>query len=207
MTKVNNNTTKPTKKYRTILADPPWSKNQKGNYGACHHYDLMSLERIKGMPVADLTEDNAHCYLWVTNSNVEEGYDVLRAWGFEPKSVIVWFKFYLGLGSNFRNTTEQLLFGVKGKLPLKTKCEPNTIITTRLKHSEKPDEQFAKIERCSNGDYLELFARRKRHGWDSWGNEVTSDVVIPGYPVPRYSSKALADYELAKKSLAESEVA
>jgi len=190
MTKDKNSNTKPPKKWRTILADPPWDINQKGNYGACHHYDLMSLERIKAMPVNNLTEDNAHCYLWLTNGTVEHGYDVLRAWGFEPKSLITWFKFYLGLGVYFRNSTEQLLFGVKGKLPLKSKAEPNFIVSTRLKHSEKPDEQYAKIERASDGDYLELFARRKRHGWDSWGNEIESDVVIEGYPVPHYSEKA-----------------
>jgi len=191
MKDVKNNNIKPPKKWRTILADPPWDINQKGNYGACHHYDLMSLERIKAMPIADLAEDNAHCYLWVTNSAVEQGYDVLRAWGFKPKGVIIWFKFYLGLGSNFRNTTEQLLFGVRGRLPLKTKAEPNVIIATRLKHSEKPDEQFAKIERCSDGAYLELFARRKySEKWDVWGNEIESDIVIDGYPVPKYSEKA-----------------
>jgi N6-adenosine-specific RNA methylase IME4 len=150
----------------------------------------LSLDRIKAMPVADLTEDNAHCYLWVTNGTLKHGYDVMKAWGFEVKSVITWFKFYLGLGVYYRNCTEQLLFGVKGKLPVLCNNEPNFMVTTRLEHSRKPDEQFAKIERCSPPNYLELFARRKeRKGWDFWGKEIESDIVIPNYPVPKYSEK------------------
>jgi len=181
----------PPRKYRTILADPPWDINQRGNYGAIHHYDLMSLERIKAMPVADLAEENAHCYLWVTNSTLEQGHDVLRAWGFEPKSVICWWKIYLGLGVYYRNCTEHILFGVKGKLPICCKSQPNILIAPRQKHSQKPSEQFALIERCSPGKYLELFARRRHSAnWHVWGDEIDSDIVIPDYPVPRYSKIA-----------------
>ena len=172
------------KLYQTILADPPWEINQKGNYGAVHHYDLMTLDRIKAMPVADLCEENAHCYLWVTNSVLEHGYDVLRAWGFEPKSIITWLKFNLGLGVYYRNCTEHLLFGVRGRLPIQFKAQPNFLVAPRQDHSHKPEEQFAMIQRCSPGPYLELFARRHHPGWDCWGNEIDSDIDIPGYPVP-----------------------
>jgi len=174
------------KKYRTILADPPWDIQQRGARGAARHYNLMSLDEIKSMPIAGLVEENAHCYLWTTNAAVEAGYEVLRAWGFQPRSICTWLKINgLGLGVYFRNSTEQLLFGTRGVAPFLFKAQPSYIIAPRQDHSHKPEEQFAIIERCSPGPYLELFARRKwKPNWDIWGNEVDSDIDIPGYPVP-----------------------
>ena len=163
------------KKYRTILADPPWDINQRGNYGAIKHYDLMSLERIKAMPVADLCENNAHLYLWC------------------PNGPIYWIKPRLGLGVYIRNASETCLFATKGRSPVKTHSQPNWMFCPQLSHSEKPGEQFAIIERLSDGPYLELFARRRQPGWDCWGFEAPggSDIVIPGYPVPAYSEKVI----------------
>lgn len=181
-------------RYDMLVADPPWSKNQKGARGAQKHYDLMSMDEILNLPVGDLTKDNAVCWLWVTNSTINEGYDVLRKWGFDPKSILTWFKFrpQLGLGVYLRNDTEHVLLGVKGKMPIQVHNQPSWFIAPTARHSEKPTEFFSIAERCyPEGKRLELFARRRQPGWDCWGNEIDSDIVIPGYPVPRYSDKVL----------------
>jgi N6-adenosine-specific RNA methylase IME4 len=172
------------KKYKTILADPPWDIDQRGNYGAVNHYGLMSLERIKALPVADLAEDNAHCWLWVTNGTMRQGYEVLDAWGFAVKGILTWAKPRVGLGNYLRNATEHLLFATRGKAPSLYNCQPTWFFAPVQDHSHKPEEQFAIIERMSPPLYLELFARRKQPGWDAWGDEVRSDIDIPGYPVP-----------------------
>jgi N6-adenosine-specific RNA methylase IME4 len=174
-------------KYATILADPPWDVEQKGARGAINHYDLMTLDRIKAMPIADLTEENAHCWLWVTNATLEHGFDVLRAWGFSPRSVFTWVKPRMGLGVYLRNATEHVLLGTKGKAPILFNAQMNWGIFPLQDHSHKPEEIHKIIERCSPGPYLELFARRRQSGWDVWGNQIDSDVELKGYPVPNYS--------------------
>lgn len=174
-------------KFRTILADPPWDIHQQGAKGAGRHYRLMTLERIKAMPVADLAEDDAHLWLWVTNATLREGYEVADAWGFTVRSPLTWIKFRLGLGAYLRNATEHLLFATRGKAPVQFRSQPTWINAPVQEHSVKPAEQFAVIERVSPGPYLELFARRRppsRAPWFVWGNEVASDVTISGYPVP-----------------------
>ena len=183
MDKLQNN------KYKTILADPPWDINQKGKRGAANHYDLMTLDRIKAMPVKDLCEENAHLYLWVPNGLLQEGLDVIKAWGFVFRSPVYWIKPRLGLGNYIRNASETWLFATRGYAPVKFHAQPNWLFAPLQDHSHKPEEQFAIIERLSDGPYLELFARRRQPGWDVWGNEIDSDLVIPGYPVPRYSDK------------------
>ncbi len=182
-----------TKKYRTILADPPWDINQGGKRGASSHYALMPLNRIKSMPVADLCEENAHLYLWIPNGLLQEGLDVIKAWGFTFRSPIYWIKPRLSLGNYVRNASETLFFATRGKAPVKFHAQPNWLFAPQQEHSHKPEEQFAIIERLSDGPYLELFARRHQPGWDVWGNEIDSDIIIPGYPVPRYSAKALGE--------------
>jgi N6-adenosine-specific RNA methylase IME4 len=178
------------RRFRTILADPPWDVEQKGHRGALAHYDLMTLERIKAMPVADLAEADAHLWLWVTNATLRQGYEVAEAWGFTVRSPLTWVKFRLGLGNYLRNSTEHLLFATRGKAPVQFRSQPTWINAPVTEHSHKPEEQFAIIERCSPGPYLELFARRRPPStadWSVWGNEIDSDVTIPGYPVPTYS--------------------
>lgn len=177
-------------KYRTILADPPWDIEQKGKRGAGEHYNLMSLERIKGMPVSELAADDAHLWLWVTNATLRHGYDVAEAWGFTVRSPLTWVKFRLGLGNYLRNSTEHLLFATRGKAPVQFRSQPTWIQAPVQDHSHKPEEQYALIERISPGPYLELFARRRpphapgRPPWHVWGNQIDSDIRIPGYPVP-----------------------
>ncbi|AND17210.1 MT-A70 family methyltransferase [Rathayibacter tritici] len=174
-------------KFSTILADPPWNIEQTGRLGAAQHYTLMSLDRIKAMPVEALAAENAHLWLWVTNATLEHGYDVIRAWGFTPRSPLTWIKPRLLLGNYLRNATEHLLFATKGKAPVRYKSQPTWMFAPLQAHSHKPEEQFAVIERISGGPYLELFARRRppsNADWSVWGNEVDSDISIPGYLVP-----------------------
>lgn len=181
-----------TKKFKTILADPPWSKFQSGKRGAIQHYDLMPLARIKAMPIADLCEENAHLYLWVPNGLLQQGLDVVAAWGFTYRSDMVWCKPRLGLGNYIRTAHETLLFATHGKSPVNFHSQGSWLTAPVQKHSQKPEEQYAIIKRLSNGPYLELFARHREPGWDCWGFEAPggSDIVIPGYDVPKYSDKA-----------------
>ena len=183
-------TNKPTrKKYSVILADPPWDVQQKGAYGAERHYSLMSMERIKKLPVEDLAADDAHLWLWVTNATLRDGYDVMESWGFTPRSPLTWIKPRFTLGVYLRNATEHLILGTRGKAPVKFKSQPTWMFAPLQDHSHKPEEQYAVIERVSGeGPRLELFARRRQPGWDVWGNEVDSDIDIPGFPVPSQRS-------------------
>jgi N6-adenosine-specific RNA methylase IME4 len=171
-------------KFRTILVDPPWDIQQIGARGAIKHYNLMTLDRIKQMPIADLMTDDAHLWLWVTNATLRQGYEVAEAWGFTVRSPLTWVKFKLGLGNYLRNSTEHLLFATRGKAPVQYRSQPTWIQAPVQDHSHKPEEQYALIERVSPGPYLELFARRPQPGWSAWGNQISSDVTIPGYPVP-----------------------
>jgi N6-adenosine-specific RNA methylase IME4 len=183
----HDTTTPKPARFRTILADPPWNIQQKGTHGAERHYPLMSLERIMALPVGDLAEPDAHLWLWVTNATLREGYDVAESWGFTVRSPVTWIKFRLGLGQYLRNATEHLLFATRGKAPVKFRSQPTWMNAPVQEHSVKPSEQFALIERISNGPYLELFARRRpssRADWSVWGNQIDSDISIPGYPVP-----------------------
>lgn len=179
-------------KFSTVLADPPWQfQNRTGKVAPEHkrlnRYGTMTLEDIKAIPVVDVVNEPAHLYLWVPNALLPEGLAVMAAWGFQYKSNIVWHKIRKdggpdgrGVGFYFRNTTELLLFGVRGKnartLP-PGRSQVNILKTMKREHSRKPDEQYALIEACSPGAYLELFARGARLGWTVWGNQ--ADAYFP----------------------------
>ncbi len=171
-------------RFKTLLLDPPWPTNQRGDWGAEQHYPLMSLERIKAMPIADLAEDEASIWLWVTNSTLRYGYDLIEHWGFTPRAPLTWIKPRLGLGQYLRNMTEHLLYGTRGRVKVNFRGQPTWMFAVQQEHSRKPEEMYAVIERISSGPYLELFARRPWPGWHAWGNEIDSDIIIPGYPVP-----------------------
>lgn len=181
------------KRYKALIADPPWDINQRGgnnNRGAERHYPLMPLERIKAMPVADLCEENAHLYLWCPNGLIPQALEVINAWGFTYRCSMVWIKPRLGLGNYIRTAHETLLFATRGRAPVKFHAQPSWVFAPQQEHSHKPEEVHDVVERLSPGPYLELFARRSRPGWDIWGNEVESDLEILGYPATAYSSKA-----------------
>jgi len=151
----------------------------------------MTLDAIKAMPVADLAATDAHLWLWTTNAALENAFDVVRAWGFTPRSVLTWVKWpKLGLGVYLRNASEQVIFATRGKAPVEFRSQPSWFTAPTQEHSVKPEEIFSIVERVSPGPYLELFSRRRpssKKDWSVWGNEVFADIEIPGYPVPRYS--------------------
>lgn len=183
-------------KFGTILADPPWRfTNSTGKVAPEHkrlaRYPTMTLQDIKELPVAMFTADTAHLYLWVPNALLPEGLDVMKAWGFHYKANIIWHKIRKdggpdgrGVGFYFRNTTEILLFGTRGKNARTLapgRRQVNILKTRKREHSRKPDEIFPIIEGCSKGPYLELFAREKRNGWTVWGNQApTEESVFTG---------------------------
>jgi N6-adenosine-specific RNA methylase IME4 len=171
--------------FQTILADPPWLTFQER--GAGNHYDLMSVERIKAMPVGDLADAHSHLWVWCTNATLRDGYDVAEAWGFTVRSPLTWIKFRLGMGHYLRNSTEHLLFATRGQAAVNFRSQPTWINAPVQEHSRKPEEQYPLIERISDGPYLELFARRRppsNRAWFVWGDHIDSDITIPGYPVP-----------------------
>jgi N6-adenosine-specific RNA methylase IME4 len=169
-----------TKRYCTILADPPWDILQSGPRGANQHYPLMSVTDICALQVAGLAEEDAHLWLWVTNAGLHAGKQVMEAWGFSYRSCLTWIKPRIGLGTYLRNQTEHLLLGVRGTAPIRFRAQGSWFYAPVQEHSRKPEEQYAIIERCSPGPYLELFARRRHLGWHVWGNEVSSDVELDG---------------------------
>ena len=176
--------------FATILVDPPWPA-QSGE----KHYRTMSLARITALPVGRLAARDAHLWLWTTNALLRTAYEVAEAWGFTVRSPLTWVKFRLGLGGRYqlRNATEQLLFCTRGRAPLGSRSQPTWFNAPVTEHSRKPAEQFAIIERVSPGPYLELFARRRPESnqpWAVWGDQVDSDIRIPGFAVPRYSERA-----------------
>lgn len=169
--------TLPAGTFRTIVADPPWRYQDAGCRGAAAgHYPTMSLEKICALAIREHAAQDAHCYLWVTNPMLVEGFKVLAAWGFEFKTMLTWKKPRLGLGRYYRSQTEHVLFGVRGKLPLHAQDISNFFEAPQGRHSEKPEEFSALVERASPGPYLELFARKQRPGWTCWGAEVEAPV-------------------------------
>jgi N6-adenosine-specific RNA methylase IME4 len=138
----------------------------------------MPLDEICALRVGSLAADNAHLWLWVTNATIHAGAAVMEAWGFSYRSCLTWIKAPLGLGVYLRNQTEHLLFGIRGKAPIQFRSQGTWFYAPRQEHSHKPEEQYAIIERCSPGPYLELFARRRQPGWDVWGNQVNGDIAL-----------------------------
>jgi N6-adenosine-specific RNA methylase IME4 len=167
--------------FKTILADPPGAlRVQKSGYAkhkmkAALDYPTMSLADICALPVAELAEPDCHLWLWTCNGFLEQGFQVMRSWGFKYLAPIHWIK-PSGIGNWFVHRTQTILFGYKEKckFPLR-RYLPNIFETSCPKrHSQKPLESYALVESVSPGPRIELFARTVRPGWRVWGNEVTS---------------------------------
>ena len=172
--------------FATLLADPPWRfQNRTGKMAPEHRrlsrYGTLTLDEIEALPVRTLAAEPAHLYLWCPNALLPDGLRVMAAWGFAYKSNLIWHKVRKdggsdgrGVGFYFRNVTEILLFGVRGKNARTLapgRRQVNVIAAQKREHSRKPDEQYALIEACSPGPFLELFARGVRPGWETWGNQ------------------------------------
>lgn len=192
--------------FRTVLADPPWRfQNRTGKIAPEHHrltrYGTMSTDEIAALPVLAISSEPAHLYLWVPNALLPDGLRVMQAWGFEYKANIVWHKVRKdggsdgrGVGFYFRNVTELLLFGVRGKnarTEAPARSQVNYLSSRKREHSRKPDEQYDLIENCSKGPYLELFARGTRPDWTYWGNQA-DDGYRPSWPTYAYNSGTAA---------------
>tara|TARA_R110000868_G_scaffold189732_1_gene433250 strand:+ start:598 stop:1203 length:606 start_codon:yes stop_codon:yes gene_type:complete len=198
------------KKYQIIYADPPWSynarltKKTKFGGGAMGHYDTMTIDEIKELPIQNLASDNAVLFMWATFPKLQEGLDVIAAWGFIYKTLgFSWHKenkngsLFHGVGSYAKSNCEVCLMGIRGKVGIKTDvrypdklvvqshCVSSAVNAKRERHSKKPIEIRDRIVSLF-GDVskLELFAREKTAGWDSWGNEVN------GVPLQMYNGGA-----------------
>ena len=172
--------------FGSILADPPWRFNNRTGrvapeYRQVPRYESLAFDQIVALPVEQFALENSHLYLWVPNAMIQEGLEVMKKWGFEYKTNIVWYKIRKdggpdgrGVGFYFRNVTELVLFGVRGSTRTfqPGRRQVNIMTSRKRNHSRKPDELYDIIEQCSPGPYLELFARHIRPGWIQWGNEV-----------------------------------
>jgi N6-adenosine-specific RNA methylase IME4 len=197
-------------RFSTVLADPPWQfQNRTGKMAPEHkrlsRYPTMSQQDIEALPVRAIVNETAHLYLWTPNALLAEGLQVMARWGFTYKTHLIWYKIRKdggpdrrGVGFYFRNVTEMLLFGVRGKnartLP-PGRTQENMILSRKREHSRKPDEQYALIESCSWGPRIELFARGPREGWFVWGNQ--AEAYSPSWDT--YSNHSQSKRALAKK--------
>jgi N6-adenosine-specific RNA methylase IME4 len=176
-------------KYRTIVADPPWtySATKSSEYTtrtAEAHYETMSNAEIAALPVKEWADDSAHLYLWVTNprlygerySREVQPIDILEAWGFRYVTLLTWHKPGAGMGWHFRGDTEHVLFGIRGDIKITPDLRvSNHFDAPRSRHSSKPDRFYEIVERVSPEPRLEMFARTRRYGWDVWGNEAPTE--------------------------------
>lgn len=172
--------------FGTIYADPPWRFiNRTGKMAPEHkrlmRYPTMSTDEISELPVARIAKSRAHLYLWVPNALIVDGLEVMRRWGFQYKTNIIWYKVRKdggpdrrGVGFYFRNVTEVCLFGVRGtniRTKQRGRTQPNIVVAAKTVHSRKPREMYEIIEECSEGPFIELFSRNTRPGWTMWGNQ------------------------------------
>jgi N6-adenosine-specific RNA methylase IME4 len=192
------------KRFQTLLVDPPWRfTNRTGKMAPEHHrlsrYTTLATNEIAALPISKIVAEPAHLYLWVPNALLPDGLAVMSAWGFNYKSNIVWHKIRKdggsdgrGVGFYFRNVTELILFGVRGKNARTLapgRRQVNYLATRKREHSRKPDELYSIIEACSPGPYLELFARGTRKHWATWGNQA-HDKYHPSWSTYAHHSQA-----------------
>ena len=176
-------------RYRTIVADPPWpyegtSVNPRRAQGRYKVHDMpygtMSLTEIATLPIRELAESSAHLYCWTTQRYLEQTFQIVRAWGFRPACTLVWCKTPYGWmpGGTFFPTVEFVIYARRGQLPAQERCNRQWWEWKRGEHSAKPEAFLDIVEQVSPGPYLEMFARRQRLGWDTWGNEALEHVEV-----------------------------
>jgi N6-adenosine-specific RNA methylase IME4 len=183
--------------YQTIVADPPWAipfgsnrtPSERGGWADPKWaraevrdlpYPTMTTDQIAALPVADMAADAAHLYLWTVNRYIEETFTIARAWGFRPSQLLTWCKppMGLGLGGAFTPTTEHVLFCRRGVLKAQTRVDSTWWQWSRGQHSVKPEAFLDMVEQISPAPRLELFARRQRLGWDTWGDQALEHVEV-----------------------------
>lgn len=177
-------------RFRTVVLDPPWLERGSGKVkrGADRHYPLMKTRDMPSLIESSGVwnfHEHAHCYMWVTSNFLPDGLWLMKEIGFSYKTTLCWAKPRIGIGQYFRGQHELVLFGVRGRgmhpsvytgrrdVSSLLEADHGFIPGTRhRKHSEKPGEFYATVEARSKGPYLEMFARRARRRWKSWGNEI-----------------------------------
>ncbi|TVR82507.1 MAG: S-adenosylmethionine-binding protein [Rhodospirillales bacterium] len=182
-----------------MLIDPPWRfSNRTGKVAPEHRrldrYATLATADLARLPVGELVQARSHLYLWCPNALLRDGLDLMAAWGFTYKTNLVWYKVRKdggpdgrGVGFYFRNVTELVLFGIKGGLRTLPpgRRQTNIIVARKREHSRKPPCLHEIIEGCSPAPFLELFARERRVGWQSWGDQVDGGAGThprhPGY--------------------------
>lgn len=196
-------TVQETRRYRTIVADPPWnyetwpgaSTSPRTGYSGSGSavaagerqprvrlpYPSMTLGEIKALPVSSLAEPDAHLFLWTTNRYVEDAYDIVRDWGFRPSQLLTWCKSRRGLGPGgvFANTSEFVIYARRGRPMYLQRQDSTWWEMPRGGHSRKPEAFLDLVEATVPGPYVELFARRNRLGWDTWGDEALGTAEMP----------------------------
>lgn len=192
------------RQFACILADPAWQFiNRTGKVAPEHRrlarYGTMTVDEIAALPVVAISSPVSHLYLWVPNALLPDGLRVMAAWGFQYKTNIIWRKIRKdggsdgrGVGFYFRNVTEVILFGVRGKNARTLtagRTQVNYIESRKREHSRKPDEIYPVIEACTPGPRIELFARGVRPGWTVWGDEA-ADAYEPTWKTYRHNSSA-----------------
>lgn len=195
----------PEGEFKTVMADPPWAYDDDlpgPGRGSASHYDTLHYGTVMGMgpQIRKVTASHAHLYLWTTNSFMEEALQVVDEWGFDQKTILTWVKVTdeprslpherdhevsvserIGMGNYFRNTTEHLIFGVKGTRGIELNSMPTHFYAERSEHSSKPEKAYRLVEAASPGPRLELFSRRNRKSWTVWGDEAQPDSELSDY--------------------------
>ena len=179
------------KKYQIIYADPPWEYKESGsgNRVVKAHYPTMNIETIKSLPVQNICQDTSMLFMWVTFPRLEQGLEVINAWGFQYYGLgFDWVKLnknqdtpFWGMGYYTRQNTEVCLIGVKKDKTKRIKPQSKSILSVihakRREHSRKPDEVRENIVKiCGDLPRIELFARHQFDGWDCWGNEIEEEL-------------------------------
>jgi N6-adenosine-specific RNA methylase IME4 len=166
-------------KYRTIVIDCPWQ--YPGQHRGRPDYATMSHDELMVLPVHKWADAKCHLYLWSTNGTLPQALELMGQWGFQFKTVLTWLKPGLGLGAYFRTTTEQCLFGVRGKLVTRPPHNiPTHFHAPKSRHSEKPEEFYHLVQRASFAPFLEVFPRKKRPGWACWGMSLNRSCKCKG---------------------------
>lgn len=173
--------------FACVVADPPWAFSDQlsgEKRGAARNYDVMSVDDLCRIPLPPIADD-AYLFLWRVSAMVEEAYRVVRAWGFKPKSEVVWNKLtktgkpWFGMGHHVRASHETAILAVRGRPTRYNASTRSSFSAPVLRHSEKPAAFYALVEGLCPGPRVELFARAERPGWTCLGNELVTPTVFP----------------------------
>lgn len=159
--------------YQVIVVDPPWPfslRRQDSTRQGMIPYESMSIEEIKALKIP--AAENGVLWLWVPNAFLHNAFHVLEAWGFTYHTTLTWAKDFIGLGDWLGGQTEHCLLATRGSYRIFRNNESTLLTACKTKHSEKPEAFYDLVERLCPGVKLDMFARKKREGWDCWGAEV-----------------------------------